>query len=473
MKYRLLAGCSVALLPLLAAAQPGNTLQYPGVGNVAIERPAGEPRSFVIFLSGDGGWSQGVVAMAHRLAEDGALVAGVDVPQMARQQASHQGSCVRSAELLEGLSHFAQQRLGLKDYLAPVLVGYSSGATLAYATLVQAPPGTFRGAVTLGFCPDLEWSKPLCRGEGLEHDVTPGKVIVYRAAAGLRDPWVALQGGQDQVCDPAGTRDFVRQVPGGELVMLPKVGHGYSVERNWLPQFMDAYRKVAGSAGAGRPALPADVDDLPLIELRPSRGERDVVAIMLSGDGGWAGLDREVAAELNARGVPVVGWDSLRYFWNARTPGEAASDLARVIEHYTLDWRKSRVLVIGYSQGADVLPFMINRLPADARDRIASTALIALSREAFFEFSVNHWISTPTGGLPILPELRRGLIGRVNCIYGNDEQDTSCRESSVPGLRGVALPGGHHFDGDYARVAAAVLAGLPATMTAPPGGDPG
>lgn len=452
---------AIALLSMLAAAQAAETLQYPGLGTVAVERPGGEARSFAIFLSGDGGWNQGVVAMARHLAADGVLVAGVDVTQMARTQAGGPGSCVRSAELLEGLSHFAQQRLGVQEYLRPMLVGYSSGATLAYATLVQAPPGTFRGAVSLGFCPDLEWSKPLCRGAGLEHDVAPKNAFVYRAARGLREPWVALQGEQDQVCDPAGTRDFVAQVPGAELVMLPKVGHGYSVERNWLPQFMDAYRKVATAGGSDRPALPAGVDDLPLIELRPSRGERDVVAIMLSGDGGWAGLDKEVAAELNARGVPVVGWDSLRYFWKARTPDAAARDLVRVIEHYARDWGKARVLLVGYSQGADVLPFMINRLPASSRERIASTVLIGLSREAFFEFSVSHWISTPTGGAPILPELRRGLPGRINCIYGSDEQDTLCRETSVPGLQGVALPGGHHFDGDYARVAAAILAGFP------------
>ena len=32
------------------------------------------------------------------------------------------------------------------------------------------------------------------------------------------------------------TRDFVGKVPGAEIVELPKVGHGFSVERNYLPQ---------------------------------------------------------------------------------------------------------------------------------------------------------------------------------------------------------------------------------------------
>jgi type IV secretory pathway VirJ component len=41
------------------------------------------------------------------------------------------------------------------------------------------------------------------------------------------------------------------------------------------------------------------------------------MAVMYSGDGGWVGLDRDVAAVLAKAGVPVVGIDSLSYFWSA------------------------------------------------------------------------------------------------------------------------------------------------------------
>lgn len=454
------ACCALALMLACTATRAAGTLDYPGLGTVTVEQPAGAPVQFVIFLSGDGGWSKGVVAMARHLVDEGALVAGVDVAQMQRHQAASRGSCVNSAEVLENLSHFVQQTHGMQDYLRPVLVGYSSGATLAYATLAQAPPGTFKGAVSLGFCPDLEWSKPLCVGEGLEHDAAAKEGYVYRPATHLQDPWIALQGGQDQVCAAAATRDFVARVPGGEIVMLPKVGHVYSVERNWLPQFTSAFRTVAATGETRKPALAGDVDDLPLVELPAATPDRETFVIMLSGDGGWAGLDKEVAKQLNARGLPVVGWDSLRYFWHARTPDGAARDLGRVIEHYTRAWGTSRVLLVGYSQGADVMPFLLNRLPEATRRRVASIALIGLGKEAFFDFSVSHWIGQPTGGLPIGPEVGRGHMGRYLCIYGSDEDDSACRTLQGGGLRRVELPGGHHFDGDYARVAGAVVEGL-------------
>jgi type IV secretory pathway VirJ component len=453
-------GCATLAMLVCSTAWATGTLDYPGLGTVNIEQPRGAPQHVVIFLSGDGGWNKGVVGMARHLVDEGALVAGVDVTQMGRQASDSRAACVGAAGMLEGLSHYVQQKYGMQHYEKPVLVGYSSGATLAYATLAQAPPGTFKGAVSLGFCPDLEWSKPLCRGEGLEHEAAPKSGFVYRPASQLQDPWIALQGEEDQVCAATRTREFAGQVRGAEVVALPKVGHGYSVERNWLPQFIDAFHRIVSAGQPAQPAPPGDVQDLPLVEMPARDSSGDSLAIMVSGDGGWAGLDRAVAAELNARGVSVVGWDSLRYFWNARTPDEAAHDLERVIRHYELAWHKARVLLVGYSQGADVLPFMVNRLPEPARERIGGTALIGVSAEAFFEFSVSHWISEPSGGLPVPPEINGGRLGRVACIYGADEKDSPCRSFQSPGLRRIELPGGHHFDGDYARVAVAVIEGL-------------
>jgi type IV secretory pathway VirJ component len=107
------------------------------------------------------------------------------------------------------------------------------------------------------------------------------------------------------------------------------------------------------------------------------------------------------------------------------------------------------------------MPFMVNRLPEESRRMVRATALIALSNEAFFEFHVSHWLGTPAGGLPTAPEVTSGRIGPVACVYGKDETDSPCRKLHGPDLRSIALPGGHHFDGNYAGVAQAILAAVP------------
>ncbi len=452
---------AIALAVLPGPARAAETIEYPELGSVAIYRPAQPAKEFVVFVSGDGGWNQGVVGMAQHLVDQGAFVAGIDINQMGKHVMASSEACASAAATFETFSHFVEQKYGFKGYETPILVGYSSGATVVYATLAQSPVGTFKGALSLGFCPDLEWSKPLCRGEGLARDPGPKVGFVYRPATHLRDPWITLQGGQDQVCSSEQTRKFVAQVPGAQIVELQKVGHGYSVERNWLPQFLDAYHRIAGTPDMPPASQRSGVDDLPLIESPATGTERNVLAIMLSGDGGWAGLDREVARELNARGVPVVGWDSLRYFWDPRTPDGAARDLDRVIRHYAQAWHKSQVLLIGYSQGADTMPFMVNRLPEDSRSLVTAMALIALSDEAFFEFHLSHWLGAPTGGLRTAPEVTSERMGMVACIYGKDDSDSPCRKLRGAGLRSIALPGGHHFDGDYAGVAQAILTALP------------
>ena len=47
-----------------------------------------------------------------------------------------------------------------------------------------------------------------------------------------------------------------------------------------------------------------------------------------------------------------------------------AADMARVLRHYLTAWRKNKVMIAGYSFGADVAGFVANGLPDDLKPRI-------------------------------------------------------------------------------------------------------
>src|SRR4051812_4765221 len=49
--------------------------------HVHLYRPAGKPRQFVLFLSGDRGWNAATAKLAGLLVKRGAMVAGVDTPR--------------------------------------------------------------------------------------------------------------------------------------------------------------------------------------------------------------------------------------------------------------------------------------------------------------------------------------------------------------------------------------------------------
>ena len=159
-----------------------------------------------------------------------------------------------------------------------------------------------------------------------------------------------------------------------------------------------------------------------------------------------------------AAGVPTVGWSSLTYFWTPRTPDAAAADLARVIVHYTQAWRRTRVTLIGYSFGADVLPFLATRLPADALSHVSRVALLGLSPTASFEFHVAEWLGRGTATeYKTVPETER-LPVPVLCVRGASESDSACSSLRGRQISVVTIGSDHHFSGDYRRVAEAILA---------------
>jgi type IV secretory pathway VirJ component len=460
---------AAAVLPARAAATE-ESLSFGRFGRVTLYHATARPARVALFVSGDGGWNLGVVDMARELAGLDALVVGVDIRQYLRQLAAAGDACAYPAADFEALSKFVQKKLGYPAYVPPVLVGYSSGATLVYAVLVQAPKGTFRGAVSLGFCPDLELAKPLCRGAGgLAWNLLPkGKGFWFLPAPALESPWVALQGTIDQVCDPASTAAFVKQIPRAQIVVLPKVGHGYSVPRNWMPQFTEVFGRVAareeappGPAAGSAPAPP--LGGLPVVEVPAVAGAGSTLAVIVTGDGGWAGIDRDVAAALAAAGMRVVGLDSLQYFWEPKSPDAAAGDLQRLLRHYLAAWKCERVVLVGYSFGADVLPFLAARLPEELLRRVALVALIGPGRKAAFEFHLLDWVASGQGkdALPLLPEIGRLAGTPLLCLDAEGEQDSLCPTLGPGQGKVVTLKGGHHFGGDYAGIARLILSAVP------------
>jgi type IV secretory pathway VirJ component len=424
--------------------------------------PQGTPTSFVLFLSGDGGWNHGVVEMAQQLVQQGAMVAGIDLAKLDANLLADGDQCVFPDGDLENLSHFVQAYYHLPTYLAPMLVGVASGADMAYAVLAQAPTGTFAGALTLGFCPSFNLQKPLCKSSGLDYSRgARGRGVDFLPAKSLDNPWVALQGETDRVCPAAAGRDFVAQVRGAASVMLPGVGHEFASPARWMPQYIAAFNALAARNPSTRAAPPpAALGNLPVVEIPalPGSAQSDTFAIMMSGDGGWAGLDQAVASALAADGIPVIGLDSLRYYWTARTPDGVAADTDRMIRYYLAHLGRKRVLLIGYSQGADVLPFAVNRLPAATRASVALTAILGLSEHALFEFHVSNWISDDNSGPATLPEVDRITGMPVLCIYGEDERDSLCPKLDPKKITVVKLKGGHHFDGDYSGLAREIIA---------------
>jgi type IV secretory pathway VirJ component len=450
--------------PLMAKEE---FLTFEPFGKIALYYESPQPANVALFVSGDGGWNLGVVEMARELASLDALVVGIDINLFIKQMEASQEKCLYPAADFEALSKFVQMKLNYPSYRTPVLVGYSSGATLIYATLVQAPPSTFLGGISLGFCPDFHIAKPMCQGNGLQWTAGPkGKGYNFLPAKSLEVPWVALQGTIDQVCEPKSTEGFVQSVPQGEIVILPKVGHGFSVPKNWMPQFRKSFSDIvakaekeeaepqAASSGKQQPLA-----DLPLEEVPATGGNSKLMGIIVTGDGGWGVTDRGIARSLAAKGIPVVGFNSLHYFWARKTPEQSAADLNRILQYYTALWKRTDVVVIGYSFGADVLPFMLNRIPAESLQKIKVITLLGPSLAADFQFHLTDWLASRTRSTaqPVRPEIEKLRGRKMLCFYGTDDNDQICDKLDPNLAKAIAIPGGHRFGKGYQPIVDAIL----------------
>jgi type IV secretory pathway VirJ component len=400
----------VSLLSALSVSMAhAGTLPGGRYGDVTFTKPAGPMRGFVVLFS-DKNWTPADTQTADALAKNGAMVVGVDTARYAAKLPAEKETCHNLVGDAESVSHQLEREVQSSRYFAPILMGTGQGGVLATKILAQAPDNTVAGALALNPDPQLDARFNLC---------PPDPTITHAKG---------LPGFFDKTTQPASGSQ-------AEALLALAAPH-LKVE-----QMRDE-----------------DVSDLPLIEL-PAARPTNLLAIVISGDGGWRDLDKTVAESLQKDGVSVIGIDSLRYFWSAKTPEQTAHDLARVIQAYSARWHSEHVALIGYSFGADVMPFAYNRLPDSVRAKVSFVSLMGFAPDADFQIRVTGWLGMPASknALKVRPELAKLPPSIVQCIYGAAEEDTLCPALTQTGIEVVKTTGDHHFGGDYNVLARRIL----------------
>jgi len=405
----LLAGLAAAAIGWLCAARP-QTLDFAELGETTLWR--GGDKALVVVLA-DARQGTRSTLIARVLSLRGYAVAVVDLDRYFAAVAAEAPECFDATTLLDVYAQQAQQELHFDDFEKPLLIGVGRGAGYLRILLSQAPAGVFASGASLDAGAQVALPARPC---GLDAPWRGAEVSLPIDALGpAATPWVDAAAGAF-----------------------------------WSSLLFDPGFLRARGDRTDAQAL----DDLPLIELPQPGDGGPVLAIVMSGDGGWANIDKDIGNALVEEGVAVIGWNSLRYFWNARTPEVMSADLARVMEHYRSAWNKPRVLLVGFSLGADVLPFMVSRLPPSLRESLVGMTLLSPSRSVDFQFHIGNWLHSGGGSTHDTAAEIAGIEGLpVLCIYGEDDGEGPCPTlRSRPATTVIGLPGDHHFDGDYATV---------------------
>jgi phosphatidylglycerol lysyltransferase len=448
---RRIRNVAAALLAITATAtlipcRPARAIETGNLGDVRQINPVGAMRGLVVLFSDARGWSPVSDDTAAALARDGALVVGVDLPTYLQRLDTLTGeTCHSVVGDIESISRQIQRERGNTSYRTPIVAGLGEGGALAAIILAQAPAATIAGAVSYDPTTTVSSRIPLCSATSAE----PGGGFAYGPWRSLPGFWmVAIPAGGDH---PAGRQRIAALKAAGTPVNVSNTTDG-AVET------LAALLHPLLSPGAIAPT--AGIANLPLVEL-PAEPRGALLAIVLSGDGGWRDVDRAIAQKLQSDGVSVVGWDSLRYFWSKKSPEQTARDLGAVIDTYTSRWGASKIALIGYSFGADVLPFAYDHLSPEAKVRVVQLSLLGFAPAANFQITVSGWLGAAPDkdALPTEPALLPIDPTMVQCFYGANEDESEC-----PLLMGKAevirVPGGHHFDNDYGALARRILDGF-------------
>ena len=438
----LLIAALAAALSYSAYLRRPRTVITDQFGPVTAFPPWVRERGVVYVLSGAAGWTHADQWTAWTYAARDNYVVGIDTPRVLDYLNRHAKGCVFFPGLFEDFSRVQERTVGTPHDYEPIVLGRGVGATLAYLGQVGAPVLAIGAAVILDPEPRFHFTPPVC-----ENRATPIGDGLQQLRGDALGPNVPARLWLDEDASAA-SRAFAAGLAGEPAAATAP--HALTLRGTYAAALADieAEQKRSG------------VSDLPLVEVPARQRRSKVIAVLYSGDGGWRDLDRSLASVLAAKGMSVVGVDVLRYYWRTRQPDSAASDLARIVHSYRRRWGGEKVVLIGFSFGANVIPFIVNRLPADVRSDIRLITLLSPERTTAFEVSPAGWVGKASDAtIPIEPELKSLSTIRLQCVYGEDEaQDSLCTLPAAAGFELVRKPGGHHFDHNYDELADSIIA---------------
>ena len=189
---------------------------------------------------------------------------------------------------------------------------------------------------------------------------------------------------------------------------------------------------------------------LPIIEL-VAHGNSDMYAIFLTGDFGYLNFDKAIVRYLNSKNISVVVLNSKNYYWSKKSPAQLGRDLGSIMNQYDKKWSRKKVVLMGYSMGAEVLPFAINQLDEKSKAQVTDVILIGPSQKAIFRLKPTDYLFEDKKGTEIYGELVK-MKGQRSYIICDDHINSICRKN----LEGISdhdfLAGGHHFGHNYAAL---------------------
>lgn len=208
------------------------------------------------------------------------------------------------------------------------------------------------------------------------------------------------------------------------------------------------------------------VNNLPVVIKVPPAGSTAPLIVYITGDGGMKKFSANVIESFRQQNYPVVALNALKYFWSKKSPQQAAKDITSLITYYQTQWGSNHgVVLIGYSLGADVLPFIYTSLPPEIAGEVKHLVFLSPSLYTDLEVHLSDMLGrSGSKGMSVPAEINKIINKPLLLVFGAEEKDFNLSALNVR-YEKLILPGGHAYDEDAGGVAGKILAALHTGVT--------
>jgi type IV secretory pathway VirJ component len=193
------------------------------------------------------------------------------------------------------------------------------------------------------------------------------------------------------------------------------------------------------------------------IKALPANDTTKPLVFYITGDGGWTGFSDAFLQSINKAGYPVLALNARKYFWKKRTPASMTTELVQLINRNLAQWKRDSVVLIGYSFGADVTPFLYNYAGSPFTKKVSQMVLMLPYTSTDFEVHLTEMIGIAShDAYSVVNEVNK-ITRSILFILGTEKDQFPVQTLTNKNYKVITEGGGHHFDDKADKVAAYVL----------------
>jgi len=167
----------------------------------------------------------------------------------------------------------------------------------------------------------------------------------------------------------------------------------------------------------------------------------------ITGDAGLVRFDTKMTKQYKANGYSYIALSSIKYFLAVKTPAKVGKDMIPLIQRYIKNWNKEEIILVGFSFGAEITPFLFEELPPEMRDKVKMVVLLTPSKTSDFRIHIRDMIGFDKKNevYDVAEETAKITTSKILAIYGKREKSIFLKSSEQPNLKVLYIRGGHDF----------------------------